>query len=250
MNKKTVLISGVTSGIGKAAAIRFLNEGYNVGGFGLNVQKVKAINKEFGLSFDKNSFFIAQADIKHTSNIKRFLKIFFNKFKNVDILVNNAGYGFFSEPEHKYIEKFKNMLSVNLIGLAELTSLVFPNMKKRKSGQIINISSTAGKKPSVKGAYYSATKYGVMGYSEVLRNDMKEHGIKVAVICPGMVTTGFWDKKSENFKKRMKEVWKGVEPTMLEAGEIANVIWTIASQSSLSDIQEVTVVPFEAKKIS
>jgi NADP-dependent 3-hydroxy acid dehydrogenase YdfG len=245
---KTVLISGVTSGIGKASAIKFLNHGYNVAGFGLNTEKVNALNKELSMSFNKDSFLIAKADIKKTANIKSFLKIFFKKFKNVDVLLNNAGYGCFSEPEHQYIDRFKDMLSVNLIGLAELTALVFPGMKKRKSGQIINISSTAGKKASFKGAYYSATKFGVMGYSEVLRNDMKEHGIKVAVVCPGMVTTGFWDKRGENFKKRMTEVWKGVEPTMLDAGEIANMIWTIASQPATSDIQEVTIVPFEPKK--
>ncbi len=236
---RTVLISGGTSGIGKAAVLELLEKGFNVSTFSTNKENCYLLEKE-----QKNfasKLLVQYGDVKQERDLKRIVNSTLKRFGSVDIIINNAGYGYFSESDKVDIKKFEDMVQVNLIGVSRLTSLVVPYMKKKKKGLIINIVSTAGKVSYAQGEFYSATKFGVMGYSEGLRKELKECSIKVSTICPGMIKTNFF--KKEELDRRTK-LNNGKSPVMLDAQDISRIILFICEQSDNCDIQDLTVLPF------
>lgn len=242
MKNKTVLISGVTSGIGRATVFQLLKDGFSVSGFAPQVQKCRALSKELAQLFDPANFLILPADVRHEKSLKTVVAATLKRYKHIDVLINNAGYGFFVEPDAVDVKKYWDMIDVNVVGMARLTKLVVPHMKKRKLGLIINLASIAGRRVGVKGSFYSATKFAVMGYSEGLRKDLASFGIKVSTVCPGLVKTNFLTKKE--YQRRMKEIWHNHEPTMLEAQDIAGAIGFICSQPAHAEVQDMLIMPF------
>lgn len=241
MTAKTVLISGGTSGIGKGAALQLLKDGFNVCTFSNNQKKCESFEKELEKQYDKDRFLILQADVFDEESLKRVVDETIKKFGTIDILINNAGIGYFRDCDAVDMSRFQEMIQTNLVGLALLTKLVVPHMKRQKSGLIINMASISGKKAFANGEFYSATKFGVMGYSEGIRNELKEFGIKVCTMCPGMVKTGFFDKEE---LERRRKAWKGGIPKMLEVEDIARIISLICTQAEHCDIQDITIMPF------
>ena len=238
-NAKTVLISGGTSGIGKAAVIELLKNGFNVSTFSTNKGKCDLLEKEQNKF--RSKLFVQYGDVKQEKDLKRIVDSTLKRFGSIDILINNAGYGYFVESDKVDFKKFEDMLQVNLIGLSRLVSLVVPHMKKKKEGLIINIASTAGKTSYPLGEFYSSTKFAVMGYSEGLRKELKEYGIKVSTICPGMIKTNFF--KKEEIERRTK-LNDGKSPVMLQVEDISRIIVFICAQSDNCDIQDLAVMPF------
>ena len=239
--EKSVLISGGSSGIGKGAVLQLLADGFNVVTFSRDMARLSALEKEIEKKYSKDKFLVLQADVGKEKDLSLVVNKTIKKFGSIDILINNAGVGYFTDCDKVDINKFQKMLEINLIGVAMLTKLVVPAMKKKKSGLIINISSIAGKKSFVNSEFYSATKFGLMGYSEGIRKELKEYGIKVATLCPGTIKTDFFN--GEELKKR-KKIWKDKPPQMLEVEDIEKIISLICSQSEHSDIQDLTVMPF------
>jgi len=241
MNSKTVLLSGGTSGIGRGTVLRLLEDGFNVSTFSKDEKGCASLKKELGKKFDEKKFLVLQGNVSIEKNLEKILKETLAKFKSIDILINNAGTGYFRDCDKMDRAKFEDMIQTNLVGVALLTNLIVPSMKKQKSGLIINLVSISGKKAFANGEFYSATKFGVMGYSEGIRHELKEFGIRVSTVCPGMVNTSFFD--SEELKRR-KQTWKGVKPAMLEVGDITRIISLICNQAEHSDIQDITIMPF------
>lgn len=242
MKNQTILISGGVTGIGAATALRFLESGWNVAVF----SNIKEHNAEFfklaqsqGLA---KRLLVTEADITKEASLKKVVKTTHQKFKSLDVLFNNAGMGYFTDADKVDVKKFDQMMEVNVVGMAALTKLVLPFMKKQRRGQIINTSSIAGKVGHAKSEFYAASKSAVIQYSEGLRQEVAKWGVKVAVICPGMVETGFWDKREINRRKR--EIWKGKMPARLSTEDLARLVEYIANQSEVSDLQEVTIMPF------
>ncbi len=241
MNKKTVLISGGTSGIGKGAAAQLLNDGFNVVTFSIDKKKINSLQKELEKKYSQKQFLILQADVNNEKELSIVVKKTLEKFKVIDILINNAGIGYFSDCDTADMSRFQEMLQINVVGLALLTKLVVPHMKQQKEGLIINIASISGKVALVNGEFYSAAKFGVMGYSQGIRNELKDFGIKVATLCPGMIKTGFLDKKE---LERRKKLLQGKFPQMLAVEDITRIISLVCNQSKHCDIQDLTVMPF------
>ena len=241
MAAKTALISGGTSGIGKATTLQLLKDGFNVCTFSNNQKSCEALDGELKKQYNKGRFLVLQADVVDENNLEKVVDETIKKFKTIGILINNAGIGYFGDCDAADMAKFQKMIQTNLVGLALLTKLAVPHMKKQKSGLIINMASISGKKAFANGEFYSATKFGVMGYSEGIRNELEESGIKVCTICPGMVKTGFFDKEE---LERRKKAWKGEIPKMLEVEDIARIINLICTQAEHCDIQDITVMPF------
>ena len=183
-----------------------------------------------------------QGDVTNEKDVKKIISQTISKFNSIDILINNAGMGYFSDVDKVDMAIFQKMLQLNLFGAALLTKFVVPSMKKQKSGLIINIVSNSGKTAFAKGEFYSATKFGLMGFSQGIRNELKEYGIKVCTICPGMVKTEFFTKEE---LERRKEIHGGKVPTMLSVEDINKIISLICSQSSNCDIQDITLMPFD-----
>jgi len=242
MKNKTILISGGVTGIGAATAVKFLENGWNVSVF----SNVKEHGEEF-LKIAKTQglagkLLVLDADITKEKELKKVVAETKKKFKSVDVLFNNAGVGYFEEADKMDMKKFDQMMEVNVIGMASLTKLVLPIMKKQKSGQIINNASVAGKVGHAKSEFYAATKSAVMRYSEGLRAEVSKYGIKVSVIYTSTVKTDFWSKKEYN--RRKKANWHGKDPVFLTTQDLANVVEFIISQPDNSVIEDVTIMPF------
>jgi short-subunit dehydrogenase len=120
----------------------------------------------------------------------------------VDVLINNAGFGLYGPVEEIGIDEARYQFEVNLFGAARLTQLLLPAMRARRSGHIVNISSMGGKMYSILGAWYHATKHALEGWSDCLRLEVAGFGIKVTIVEPGVIETGFGDAASESIVKR------------------------------------------------
>lgn len=239
---KTILISGGVTGIGAATAVKFLEKGWSVSVFS-NV-------KEHGVKFLKiarsqglaEKLLVLDADITKEKELKKVVAETKKKFKSIDALFNNAGVGYFEEADKMDMKKFDQMMEVNVIGMAGLTKLVLPIMKKQKSGQIINNASIAGKVGHAKSEFYAATKSAVMRYSEGLRAEVRKYGVKVSVIYTSTVKTDFWSKKE--FARRKKENWHGENPVFLTTQDLANVVEFIVNQPDNAVVEDLTIMPF------
>ena len=161
-----------------------------------------------------------ELDVTDDESMKKFVEKVINKEDTVDVLVNNAGYGSYGSLEEVPMEEARKQLEVNVFGLARMTQLVLPHMRKAKSGKIVNISSVGGKFATPFGSWYHATKYAVEGMSDSLRNEVKQFGIDVIIIEPGGIKTAWSDiamngleETSGNgpYKKAAKKVKKFYE---------------------------------------
>jgi uncharacterized protein len=241
LNANTVLISGGTDGIGKAAVSQLLQDGCNVATFSRNKTKVDALKKELANNYDAGRFLVSVGDVAKESDLKKIVAATIKKFKKIDILVNNAGFGYFADCDKVDMKKFKEMIDVNLVGMVALINIVVPYMKKNKSGLIINISSTSGKK-ATPSQLYSATKFAVSGYSESIREELRKFNIRVTTVYPGMVMSNFFNV-ADDWKERVKK-WQGKVPTMLEPSDIAQAIGFVCGQPARVLVDDITIMPF------
>jgi len=182
--KKVVLITGASSGIGKEAAKSLSSKGFVVYAAARRVDKMQELKGQ-GIR-------VLQIDITDEESMTECVKKVINSEKQIDILINNAGYGSFGALEDVPLAEAKKQFEVNIFGLARLTQIVLPHMRERRAGRIINISSMGGKFGEPHGAWYHATKFALEGLSDCLRMELKQFGIDVVIIEPGMIKTE-WD---------------------------------------------------------
>lgn len=178
---KTVLITGASSGIGKATAKLLLAKGFNVYGAARTIENMKEL-KSSGLK-------ILSMDLSDEDSIFAGYEKVIENEGSIDILVNNAGYGSYGALEDVTMKEAKYQFEVNLFGLARLIQLFLPTMRKKRSGKIINISSIGGEAGEPHGAWYHASKFALEGLSDSLRMELKQFGIDVVVIQPGGIKT-------------------------------------------------------------
>ncbi|MDL2262167.1 SDR family oxidoreductase [Bacteroidales bacterium OttesenSCG-928-I21] len=181
--KKTILITGATSGIGEAAALFFLQNSWTVIATGRNTEKLGSLKEKSAITF--------QLDITQPDNINDLLDFLGKNNLKIDVLLNNAGYGQFGTIEETSIDKARNQFETNVFGLVAITQKILPLMRENKEGRIINISSVAGFTSMPGGGWYSASKFAVEAISDSLRWELKQFGIKVVIIEPGPISTGF-----------------------------------------------------------
>ncbi len=198
--KKVILITGATSGIGFQTAQYLSKEGHIVYGAGRRADKLEQL-KAFGVQgvkldiTDEQSMLAAVAEIISTEG-------------RIDVLVNNAGYGSFGAVEDVELAEAKQQFEVNLFGLARLTQLILPHMRKQRSGKIINISSMGGRITTYFGAWYHATKYALEGFSDALRMEVKEFGIDVIVVEPGGIKTDWGSIAADHLADSAKSYFR------------------------------------------
>ena len=184
---KTALITGAGRGIGRATAIAFAKEGINVGLVGRtieNLEKVAAELQPYGVNVA-----IAAANVAVNAEVMAAVEKIKADLGAIDILINNAGIGKFGSFLELSPEEFENIINVNLMGTYYVTRAVLPEMIEKKSGDIINISSTAGQKGAPVTSAYSASKFGVLGLTESLMLEVRKHNIRVSALTPSTVAT-------------------------------------------------------------
>ncbi|TWI58087.1 3-ketoacyl-ACP reductase [Halalkalibacter nanhaiisediminis] len=187
LNGKTALITGAGRGIGRATAIAFAKEGINVGLVGktlANLEKVAAELKEFDVKVA-----IASADVSDLESVTHAVEQIKSELGAIDILINNAGIAKFGGFLDLTPEEWQNIVHVNVMGVYNTTRAVLPEMIERKTGDIINISSTAGQKGAPVTSAYSASKFAVLGLTESLMLEVRKHNIRVSALTPSTVAT-------------------------------------------------------------
>jgi len=180
----TVLITGASSGIGHATAELLLRNGYKVYAGARRVEKMKDL-ETLGAK-------VLALDVTEEASLANAVDAVLKTEGRLDVLINNAGYGAHGAVEDVPLDAARRQFEVNVFGLARLTQLVLPGMRARGAGRIINISSIAGKVTMPTGGWYHASKHAVEAYSDALRLEVAQFGIKVVIIEPGPIKTE-WD---------------------------------------------------------
>ncbi|WP_223654281.1 oxidoreductase [Hymenobacter psoromatis] len=178
---KTALVTGASSGIGKATAVLLAQNGYHVYGAARRTEKMEEL-KKYGIK-------PISLDVTKEESLAGCVEQILKEAGSIDILVNSAGSSNFSALEDTPISDAKSQFELNLFGVARLIQLVLPAMRKNKYGKIVNISSVNGKFSLAMSGWYSASKFALEGLSDALRNEVKQFGIDVIVIEPGGTKT-------------------------------------------------------------
>lgn len=184
---KTALVTGAGKGIGKAIAIALAKEGVQVGLVARTVKDLQELAAEIGATGIKTA--IAAADISDMNAVNNAVEKIQTELGNIDILINNAGTGTFGKFLDLTPEQWENQVKVNLFGVYYTTRAVLPQMIERQTGDIVNISSTAGQKGAAITSAYSASKFAVMGLTESLMQEVRKHNIRVTAMAPSTVVT-------------------------------------------------------------
>lgn len=192
-NKKVAIVTGASAGIGKATALQLQKDGYTVYGAARRIEKMKYLETQ-GIK-------IISLDVTKEESMVKCIDTILKNEGRIDVLVNNAGYGNFATIEETPMDVVKSQYEVNVFGLGRMIQLVVPIMRKQGSGSIVNISSVGGKMTTPFGGWYQSTKHAVESISDGLRMEVKQFGIDVIVIEPGIIESEWADIADSTLKK-------------------------------------------------
>jgi uncharacterized protein len=212
---KTVLITGASSGIGLNFSHKFAGSGHDVILVARSEGKLMNLSQEIESKYGVKAH-VLTSDLSNPEAPKKLYEEVKAKGINVDILINNAGFGLFGEFEETEMSKELDMIQVNITALTELSKYLGKEMVMRKSGQIVNVASTAAFQPGPLMAVYYATKAYVLSLSEALANEWAPHGVKVSALCPGATKTGFSDAAELQSSKLFQSGVMSVEDVVEE----------------------------------
>ncbi|OYU56552.1 MAG: 3-ketoacyl-ACP reductase [Chitinophagaceae bacterium BSSC1] len=184
---KIAIVTGAGKGIGKAIAIALAKEGVQVGLIARTSKDLETVAAEITALGVKAAF--AVADISNIAEVNKAVESIQSELGNTDILINNAGTGTFGKFLELSPEQWENQIKVNLFGVYYATRAVLPQMIERQTGDIVNVSSTAGLTGAAVTSAYSASKFGVMGLTESLMQEVRKHNIRVTAMAPSTVVT-------------------------------------------------------------
>lgn len=235
---KTAFITGATSGIGMATAKIFAKNGVKLILCGRREDRLKKLSEELSSLTEVHTL---KFDIRNKEAVFSAVKSLPKNFSEIDILINNAGnaHGMDTIDEGN-TKDWDAMLDINVKGLLYVSKAIIPGMVERKSGQIINIGSTAGKEVYPKGNVYCASKHAVDAINQGMRIDLNGKGIKVGAINPGMVETEFSEVRFKGDSERAEKVYQGFTP--LKAEDIADIIWFSVTRPAHVSIADLTVM--------
>ena len=232
--KKIVLITGATSGIGEACARKFAAGGYNLILTGRSEGKLKPVVeacKVCPIVFD----------VREREEVERQLEKLPKAWQEIDVLINNAGLALGLDKEYEgSVDDWDTMIDTNIKGLLNMTRLIVPGMVERNSGHVINIGSVAGDAAYANGNVYCATKAAVKALTDGLRIDVSHSAVRVTNLKPGLVETNFSVTRFHGDEEKAANVYKGIKP--LTGDDIADVAFYAASAPAHVQIAEVLIL--------
>ena len=181
--KKVVLITGASSGMGKETAVTLARQGHIVYGAARRVDRMGDLVKAGGHA--------VALDVTDEAKVREVVARILDEAGQIDVLINNAGFGLYGAVEDTSLDDARRQFDVNLFGVAAMTKAVLPAMRAEKSGRIINITSMGGKLHTPLGAWYHASKHALEGWSDCLRLEVSQFGIDVVIVEPGAIATEF-----------------------------------------------------------
>lgn len=199
---KTIIISGIARGIGRALALQAAEMGMFVAGLDVRQQELDALEEE--LKTFKGHYFLQVVDIRKEEACKAFIKAARTKLGGIDMLINNAGITHIA-PEHETsIAATRNLMDVNFMGMVHLSHYALPDIINEE-GTIAGVSSVAGYSPLIYRTAYAASKHAVFGYLASLRTELREKNVQVLTICPSFVVTDLQEDQQKYFNNNTKE---------------------------------------------
>ena len=241
LSNKIIFITGATSGIGKACAEFFANEGANL----ILTARRMAVLTKLANSLSKKykiKTYTTKLDVRENEEVKKVVASLPKDWKKIDILINNAGLARgFSDIDEGNTEDWDEMMDTNVKGLLYVSRAILPLMVKRKKGHVINIGSIAGHFVYPKGNVYNASKFAVDAITRGMRFDLYQKDIKVSTVDPGMVKTDFSLVRFKGNKERSDKVYEGMKP--LTAEDIADTVLYCATRPQHVNIDEIMITP-------
>lgn len=240
-NRKLAFITGATSGIGKATAIKFAEIGWNLVITGRRSQRLDEL-KSYIEENQPSKVITSCFDVRDRNSIIKALEQLPDETKKADVLLNNAGLALGREPlQEGNPEQWQTMIDTNIMGLMHMSSLLIPYLIQRQDAMIINVSSVAGKEAYPGGNVYSASKFAVEGITKSMRLDLLPFGIRVASIAPGAAVTEFSKVRFGGDEEKAAAVYKGFQPLLPE--DIADVIVFMATRPPHVCLQDIQIMP-------
>ena len=225
--KKSIIISGGSQGIGKALVKKFLENGFQVFTCARNAEKLESLKNEFNHPL-LHTFVADLSDKKQVSNFAQWI---LNQETKIDVLINNAGYFLPGQIQNEEDGVLESQIEANLYSAYHLTKAILPSMQKSNSGHIFTICSNASITAYTAGGSYCISKFALLGFTKVLREELKTQGIKVTAVLPGATLTPAWD---------------GVnlpDSRFIPAEDIANTIFSAYMMSASTVIEEILIRP-------
>ena len=236
---KTALTTGATSGIGKATAELFAENGINLILCGRRQERLNQLQTELE---SKTKVLTLNFDIRDRKAVSEAIGSLSDDFSDIDILINNAGNAHGMDTIDKgSLDDWDAMLDINVKGLLYISKAIIPQMVLRKNGHVINIGSTASKEVYPKGNVYCASKHAVDAINQGMRIDLNAHGIRVGAVHPGLVETEFSNVRFKGDETRAESVYKGFQA--LKAEDIADIIHFVVTRPYHVNIADLVVMP-------
>lgn len=243
INGKVALVTGASSGIGAATALKLAEAGTKVGIAARRTNKLESLKKE--IEAKGGEALAIDMDVVDPASVEAGVKKLVDAYAAIDILVNNAGLMPLSDIDQLKVDEWHRMVDVNVKGLLNTTAAVLPLMIKQHSGHIVNMSSIAGRKVFKGLSVYAATKHAVSAFSDGLRMEVgQKHNIRVTSIQPGAVATELYDHITDpGYRLQMDDLTS--QMTFLQGGDIGDTIVFAAQAPAHVDVAELFVMPVE-----
>lgn len=229
---RVIIVTGASKGIGEAIA-RKLSD-FRLVLTARNTENLEKLKQSIQNDNPNADILTVTADVTREDEVKKVIHSTIQKFNSVDVLINNAGIGKFKRCDEFSAAEFMEVYSVNMFGTFLFTKYALPYMIEKKKGQIINIASVAGLNGFKNGTAYASSKFAMMGFTESLREDVKEYGIAVSAICPGGVLTEFGGKDL---------TVKNTAPFMLEPSDVAHSVRYLVEESETANTKLIELKP-------
>ena len=237
--KKTALITGATSGIGRATATLFAKNNYKVILCGRREDRLLEVQKELSEFTETHTLLF---DVRDKKAVFKKINSLPETFANIDVLINNAGNAHGLDPiQNGDLDDWDAMIDINVKGLLYVSKAVIPIMIERKSGHIINIGSVAGKEVYPNGNVYCASKFAVDALNKSMKMDLNPYGIRVGAIHPGLVNSEFSEVRFKGDVERAANTYKGIQPLVPE--DIADIIHFVVSRPYHVNIADLIIMP-------
>jgi NADP-dependent 3-hydroxy acid dehydrogenase YdfG len=241
LKDKIVLITGASSGIGKACAFTFAKEKANLILCARRYERIESISEELIDKFGIKVFKM-KLDVRNYEQVQNAFSSLPEEWEKIDILVNNAGLARgFSKLFEGDVNQWDEMIDTNIRGLIHVSREVLNLMIKNEKGHIINIGSTAGHETYAYGNVYAATKFAVKALTQSIRLDVLDKGIRVSSVDPGMVETEFSIVRFSGDTERAKKVYEGITP--LSPEDVSNAVLFCATQPPNVNINQIVITP-------
>nr|WP_299071996.1 SDR family NAD(P)-dependent oxidoreductase [uncultured Allomuricauda sp.] len=239
LKKKTVFITGATSGIGKATAEVLADNGFDLIISGRRQERLDKLQEELAKVTKVHTL---NFDVRDKNAVLNAINNLPDSFSQIDVLINNAGNAHGLDTiDQGSLEDWDAMLDINVKGLLYVSKAIIPQMVERQSGHIINIGSTAGKEVYPKGNVYCASKHAVDAINKGMRIDLNAHGIRVGAVNPGLVETEFSEVRFKGDSDKANKVYDGFQP--LKPEDIADIIHFTITRPYHVNIADLVVMP-------